>query len=287
MIWFRDFFIKSFFSSQIEKKLESIENSLDFLINNSLDIKQIQPKPSIQYTQLQEFVILEKLSVFFSKIGVSYFLYGGCLLGAIRHGGFVPWDDDIDIGLLKEDFDVLLKHEEELESFGLYLSSPFSTRRVYNGRGYDKVYDREGKFHVSICVFDLIETESIEESLRIRTKFNLVAKNIRDRYKNDFTSLFKKLNKINSQYYRDGKFVKRSEVRSSTFIIKSICSARRNVFMPYYSVFPLIEIDFFVYKSQNLNKVPIPNTPHDYLQRFYGRDYMLFPRDLYPNHTNK
>ena len=55
---------------------------------------------------------IELLDVFISickKHGLEYFLCGGTLIGAMRHAGFIPWDDDIDVMLPKADFKKFLR----------------------------------------------------------------------------------------------------------------------------------------------------------------------------------
>jgi len=49
--------------------------------------------------------LLIKFDAVCRKHNLKYFLIGGSLLGVIRHQGFIPWDDDIDVGMLREDYE--------------------------------------------------------------------------------------------------------------------------------------------------------------------------------------
>lgn len=67
--------------------------------------------------------ILKKIIDICDKVGVNYYLAYGSLIGAVRHGGFIPWDDDLDIVMLRPDYEVFcqycMKHERELYPFKL------------------------------------------------------------------------------------------------------------------------------------------------------------------------
>ena len=59
--------------------------------------------------QLIDLEILHEVVSICQRHDLSYFALGGTLLGAVRHQGFIPWDDDIDIAMPRPDYDALLK----------------------------------------------------------------------------------------------------------------------------------------------------------------------------------
>ena len=50
-------------------------------------------------------VLADELKRICEKHSIKYFMIAGTLLGAIRHKGFIPWDDDMDFGMIREDFE--------------------------------------------------------------------------------------------------------------------------------------------------------------------------------------
>lgn len=59
--------------------------------------------------QLVMLRMLKILDYLCEKHGIKYFLTGGSLLGAIRHKGFIPWDDDLDLGMTRENYEKFVR----------------------------------------------------------------------------------------------------------------------------------------------------------------------------------
>ena len=84
---------------------------------------------SVQLTQLD---ISKEIKKICEKHQIPYFLDGGSLLGAVRHQGFIPWDDDMDFGMLREDYERFLQIAPQELPAPLFLQ----TTETDSGYGY-------------------------------------------------------------------------------------------------------------------------------------------------------
>ncbi len=119
---------------------------------------------------------------------LRYYALGGTMLGAVRHKGFIPWDDDIDVGMPRADYEKLISLIGDREYEGYYLETPYSKAREYK-YPYSKLYDTKTtltehtwpvlKRGVFIDVFPLdgmgqTQGESIKKWNSISRKTNLM-----------------------------------------------------------------------------------------------------------------
>lgn len=99
-----------------------------------------------------EMEVLAEIDRICKKYGIRYFADSGTLLGAVRHKGFIPWDDDIDIAMVREEYQKFFQVvSEELPegwlAFDLMHGHDRSFGRVTNGDTYDSRTERLLRFH--------------------------------------------------------------------------------------------------------------------------------------------
>lgn len=83
------------------------------------------------------------------KNNLTYYLFWGTLLGCIRHKGFIPWDDDIDVAMPPEDYLKFLKIMEKEESKDFYLQN------ISNTKYCSFIFTKIRKYHTTMVEKDL------------------------------------------------------------------------------------------------------------------------------------
>lgn len=99
----------------------------------------------LRLLQLTELEILIEFDRICRKYKIGYTIIGGTLLGSVRHKGFVPWDDDADVAMLRADYEKFVKAcKVELDKERFYFQDQFRTREYR--WGYGKLRRRKTAF---------------------------------------------------------------------------------------------------------------------------------------------
>ena len=242
-------------------------------------------KLSLNEIKKVELDILKQFDDFCSKHTLRYYLAGGTLLGAIRHKGFIPWDDDIDVAMLRADFDKLVDIIKN--------DSRFAIRPYY--RTDTQVFiikmqfaDSDCPFWIDILPYDLVRAKGKEKEVWRKIE------EIRSKLHSDKLNISSKL----SRYYNDNWIQNEDDLRMFNHLFEESYLQLPDSTLPdcmYRGIdtmffggekliylddaFPLIRVEFEGEKYWAFKCY------HDYLVGAYG-DYMRFPRSLMPTHSS-
>lgn len=95
--------------------------------------RRMEGRTSVRRAQLVELHLLEVLKAICEAHGLRFWLTYGTLIGALRHKGFIPWDDDLDVWMLQEDYEKFVRYAREELPADVYLELPNDNPRMENG----------------------------------------------------------------------------------------------------------------------------------------------------------
>lgn len=162
--------------------------------------KDSSKETKLRKLQKEELKILDEIVRICDKHQIDYFLVGGTCLGALRHKGFIPWDDDIDIAMAREDYEkfieIAIKEIDNKYFVQCNLTDPnyylgFIKIRKNNTSFVQENFDTDFHQGFFVDIFPLDYTDNID-SLSLKINVTL-AKNLTE------TALYKRGYKLFSQ----------------------------------------------------------------------------------------
>lgn len=247
----------------------------------------------LQNTLLQ---MLEEFQKFTSEHGLTFFLVGGSTLGAVRHQGFIPWDDDVDIAMMRSDFEKM-EHlmAKKKNCLGDYCYSPVEDHIIPDapiGYLYDRKHAQNG--YENTAKIDIHPIDGVPESPVLRkiqkisslvyylSEYRLPVKN-KGKVIRSISKVILKItpNPLFSFYMRvSKKIMTHWDDRKSINICSlfGVAGYEREI-MPRSYLMPLKEVEF------QGRRFLIPGKPDVYLRHLYG-DYRTLPpqEERYPRH---
>lgn len=232
--------------------------------------------------------LMEQLFEVCRKYDLRVYADGGTLLGAIRHKGYIPWDDDIDLIMLRADYDKLLSHADEF-AHPYFLQSvatdPHYTHRHAQLRNDDTACWSKNeprcihRFNQGIFI-DIFPADSMPISPRAfnryykkegmaRQKFRLVSKLI-NKLPEGLYSFCRNHTKWLSDKARYEKYEN---------VLRSVpCNEYGTVCeISFKHNYPMIPVSYFgepVWVDFEFTKIPVLQRSHEFLATFFGPDYM-------------
>lgn len=265
-------------------------------------------KNTLKHLQKVQLMILKDFIEICDKNDLEYYAYGGTALGAIRHNGFIPWDDDIDLFMFREDYEKFLKIMSELKSekydvlnIDIYNDYQYMFSKLsLKGTKFRSAWCLKKSFDVgiNIDIFVLDYIPSNKFSFMILKKKSKILKKIAyilEIIQNDYyTSTSKKIiiygikfifkllninNKTFKKFYKKLLHKLHNNPKKSDMIVYDLAAISYDEPLRVNTLKPPKKVKF---ESIEIN---VPNDYDSYLKINYGNYMELPPKEKQVNHA--
>ena len=240
---------------------------------DKIDITKVPPAQGLlRDIQLANLALLKELAYVCEKNNFKYILDAGTLLGAMRHSRFIPWDDDIDILMFREDYEKIVSAFKN------------TTRNSDIYAEYHRDKDTNSQYFIKIkhkkCPFlgvDIFPLDSYGKHLSLKEQLietNKICKILKHLKKEIDPNISNKETKTILTKTMKEKILLSSTNENGDFVYGvDFAHKLKNWFLDRDIVLPLRKIQFEDSKYTTVNK------PKEFLKNIYG-DYMKYPKKM-------
>jgi len=251
----------------------------------NIEQEQLTSLRKVQLEILDEFVSICE------ENNLSYFLTAGTLLGAVRHKGFIPWDDDVDVAMPRKDYELLLDIYDKKINESYYVVSYRTKTKAGNyckhfsrfcksctlyaeknkePDGYTGIFIDIWPFDKSILFFASLQYNLIKLFLKLcRIKAGINLYYSKWKYSlGKFFCLFLSVNFLNNIHRKLYLIFNKNKTKYITFF-SALYGAKRETHK-YNIIYPL---DKILFEEKYYN---VPNNYDRFLKDLYG-NYMILP----------
>ena len=240
---------------------------------DKIDITKVpQAQGLLRDIQLANLALLKELAYVCEKNNFKYILDAGTLLGAVRHSRFIPWDDDIDILMFREDYEKIVSaFKNTTRDSDIY--AEYHRDKDTNSQYFIKIKHKKCPF-LGVDIFPLDSYGkhlSPKEQLKATNKICKILKHLKKEINPNISN--KETKTILTKTMKE-KILLSSANENGDFVYGvDFAHKLKNWFLDRDIVLPLRKIQFEDSEYTTVNK------PKEFLKNIYG-DYMKYPKKM-------